>query len=239
MKQPSCRRPNASFGRHTPSSTPCSDETAAACTTARGSAGDFALPRALWSVALSFAHLPDWAMDKALGACPTLERVYDLPEAAQGGPSQIHPHPRGTKMPERSGGCLCGQVRYRLPSEPVIARLCWCRDCQHLAGNGTVNAIFPTQGIEVTGAVNEYTRAGESGNLVTRRFCPTCGSHLFADSTGRVGLTVVRVGTLDDPSTIKPLANIWAASAPSWACLDTHLERIERQPLPPRPQSAA
>ena len=73
------------------------------------------------------------------------------------------------------------------------------------------------------------------GNTVRRKFCPTCGSHLFADSSGRVGLTVVRTGTLDDPSAIRPVANIWSASAPAWACLDASLERIEHQPLPPKP----
>jgi hypothetical protein len=44
---------------------------------------------------------------------------------------------------------------------------------------------------------------------------------------------VVRAGTLDDPSAIRPTANIWAASAPAWACLDPALERVDRQPAPP------
>jgi hypothetical protein len=48
----------------------------------------------------------------------------------------------------------------------------------------------------------------------------------------------VRIGTLDDPSSVKPVANIWSASAPVWACLDPALERIERQPPPPRPSAA-
>jgi hypothetical protein len=142
-------------------------------------------------------------------------------------------------MTERTGACLCGGVSYRLTSDPVVARLCWCRDCQHIAGNGTANAIFPTPSIEITGTLAAYTSAGESGNFVTRRFCPTCGSHLFADSTGRVGLTVVRTGTLDDPSSVTPVANIWASSAPDWACLDERLERIARQPAPPAQASPA
>jgi hypothetical protein len=142
-------------------------------------------------------------------------------------------------MPDRTGGCLCGSVRYRLKSEPVVSRICWCRDCQHIAGNGTVNAIFPASDVEVSGTIAAYESRGESGNLVTRRFCSKCGSHLFADTTGRPGLTVVRVGTLDEPSSVKPSANIWAGSAPAWACLDGALERIERQPAPPRPHSAA
>jgi len=138
-------------------------------------------------------------------------------------------------MTERTGGCLCGNVRYRLGADPVVARLCWCRDCQHLASNGTVNAIFPSAAIEISGNPSEYTSTADSGHQVRRRFCPQCGSHLFADSTGRPQLTVLRVGTLDDPSTIRPSANIWSASAPAWACLDPALERIEGQPAAPRP----
>jgi hypothetical protein len=136
-------------------------------------------------------------------------------------------------MTERTGGCLCGAVRYRLTGEPLAARVCWCRDCQHLASNGTVNALFPSASIEVQGALAEFVRTADSGNQVTRRFCPQCGSHLFADSSGRAGSTVLRVGTLDDPSSITPRANIWAASAPRWACLDDTLERSERGPAPP------
>ncbi|MGE5088585.1 MAG: GFA family protein, partial [Candidatus Levyibacteriota bacterium] len=97
------------------------------------------------------------------------------------------------------------------------------------------NAVFPTAAIEITGVPDEYTSAADSGNQVRRRFCGRCGSHLLSDSTGRPNLTVVRVGTLDDPSSVKPTANIWSSSAPEWACLDTGLERIERQPPPPKP----
>ncbi len=140
-------------------------------------------------------------------------------------------------MIERTGGCLCGQVRYSLSAEPLVSRICWCRDCQHLASNGTVNAIFPSASITITnGEPAAYTKRSDGGNDVTRRFCPHCGSHLFADSTGRAGFTVVRLGTLDDPSSVKPSANIWSASAPAWACLDEGLERVERQPTPPPPR---
>jgi len=137
-------------------------------------------------------------------------------------------------MTERTGGCLCGQVRFRLSADPVTSRICWCRDCQHIAGNGTVNAIFPRDSIEVTGSTSAYVSSAESGNLVTRRFCPQCGSHLFADSSGRAGFTVVRIGALDDPSSIQPAMNIWRTSAPSWACLDAALPVAERQPAPPQ-----
>src|SRR5262249_40554067 len=137
-------------------------------------------------------------------------------------------------MSERTGGCLCGQVRYRITAEPVSSRICWCRDCQRIAGNGLVNALFPSKAVEITGSPSEYVKTADSGNRVIRRFCPRCGCHLFADSTGYAGLTVVRIGTLDDPSSISPAANIWSSNAPGWACLDDSLERIEKQPSPPK-----
>ncbi len=135
-------------------------------------------------------------------------------------------------MNAHTGACLCGQVRYRITAEPGPSRLCWCRDCQRIASNGTVNVIFPSGAIEVTGAVSQHVKAADSGNHVTRRFCAACGTQLFSDSTGRPGLTVVRVGTLDDPSAIQPTSNIWTASAPRWACIDESLERFEQGPAP-------
>ena len=141
-------------------------------------------------------------------------------------------------MTERTGGCLCGSVRYRLSGEPVASRTCWCRDCQRIASNGTVNAIFPKTAISVTGELVEYTSVASSGNAVTRRFCPRCGSHLFAENSGRPSLAVVRLGTLDEPSSIKPAVNIWCSSAPAWASFDPALQRVDKQPPAPGPPAA-
>jgi len=142
-------------------------------------------------------------------------------------------------MTERTGRCLCGAVSFKLASEPLATRVCWCRDCQHLSANGTVNLMLPAEALSVQGLVAEFTKAADSGNEVTRSFCPQCGTHLFARSSGRPQFRVVRVGNLDDPSSIQPTANIWAASAPRWACLDAGLDRIEGQPTPPKPRPAA
>ena len=141
-------------------------------------------------------------------------------------------------MNERTGKCLCSAVQYRISAEPIVARICWCHDCQRLSSNGTVNILVSTEALQIQGETNEYVSVADSGNQITRRFCPKCGSHVFANSSARPQFTVVRVGSLDDPSSIKPSANIWAKSAPSWACLDPHLERIEQQPLPPREAKA-
>ena len=137
-------------------------------------------------------------------------------------------------MTRRSGRCLCGAVRFTLDADPLVVRVCWCRDCQHLAANGTVNMLVPTSALTVSGELAGHTKTADSGNEITRQFCPQCGTHLFAKSDVRPQFRVVRVGNLDDRSSIQPDMNIWTTSAPAWACLDMALERVERQPLPPR-----
>jgi hypothetical protein len=136
-------------------------------------------------------------------------------------------------MTGRTGRCLCGAVRYRLSADPVLTRLCWCRDCQYLGANGTVNMIVPTEALDISGELSEFSRTADSGNQVRQRFCPRCGSHLFGNASARPQFTVIRAGTLDDPSSVQPAMNIWTRSAPKWACLDSGLERVERQPSPP------
>jgi len=33
-------------------------------------------------------------------------------------------------MPELTGACLCGRLRYTITAEPVMSAVCHCRDCQ-------------------------------------------------------------------------------------------------------------
>lgn len=137
-------------------------------------------------------------------------------------------------MAERSGRCLCGAVSYQFSGEPVAARICWCKDCQHIASNGTVNAIVNTDSLTINGGLSEFISVAESGNQICRRFCPTCGSHLFANSSARPQYMVVRIGTLDEPSSISPTMNIWTKSAPTWACFDENLDSVDGQAPPPK-----
>lgn len=135
-----------------------------------------------------------------------------------------------------TGKCLCGAVRYQVNATPVLVRTCWCRVCQFIgAGSATVNAIFPSAAFALEGAVSIYTSVADSGNVMHRRFCPACGTHVFGTTDARSDIVVVRVGTFDDPELVRPAVTIWTSSAPSWACIDPHLPQTERQPAPPPP----
>lgn len=133
-----------------------------------------------------------------------------------------------------TGGCLCGAVRYSVDAEPIAARACWCRVCQYLAaGNATVNAIFPSETLKVSGEVRWHHATADSGNHMQRGFCPECGTPLFGKAEERPHLMVIRVGTFDDPGLAAPQSIIWASAAPEWAHFDPALPTIAAQPSPP------
>jgi hypothetical protein len=132
-----------------------------------------------------------------------------------------------------TGGCMCGAVRWESAEAPIVARVCWCRDCQYLgAGSGTVNACFRTATFTVTGKTGDYASTAASGNRMHRRFCPACGTSLFSEAEARPHLIFVRAGTFDDPNLVQPAMTIWTSSAPRWACFDADLPQVERQPPP-------
>jgi len=134
-----------------------------------------------------------------------------------------------------SGGCLCRSVRYESTAAPLITRVCWCRVCQYIgAGSGTVNIAFRTETFSTHGELCDYRSIADSGNVMHRRFCPTCGVHMFSEAEVRPHLIFVRAGTLDEPNIAQPSMTIWTAQAPSWACFNEVLPRVERQP-PPAP----
>jgi hypothetical protein len=124
-------------------------------------------------------------------------------------------------------------VRFRITAAPIVTRVCWCRLCQYLsAGNGTVNVCFPSNAITIEGEMKDYRSVAESGNVMHRRFCPSCGTSLFSEAEARPHLIFVRAGALDDPEIATPSATIWASQAPSWACMNASLPKIDRQPPP-------
>ena len=128
-------------------------------------------------------------------------------------------------MDRFTGGCLCGNVRFVAWGLPYRVGICHCMDCRkHHGALFHASAIFPEDAVTVEGETRDY--AG-------RHFCPRCGSHLFASSSARPQFRVVRVGALDDPSTVAPSANIWTRSAPAWACMDPGLESFAQQPPAP------
>jgi hypothetical protein len=62
-------------------------------------------------------------------------------------------------MTTRHGRCECGAVTYTLSAEPLAVHICWCRDCQRIASNGTVNMLVPTAALAAGRATTSHPPA--------------------------------------------------------------------------------
>lgn len=115
-----------------------------------------------------------------------------------------------------TGGCLCGAVRYEVASAPAFAGHCYCTDCRRSSGTGHSTVVGVAEAdLKLTGELKGYTSTADSGAAVTRYFCPTCGSGIYSKGA-RPGMVVLKAGSLDDPETMKPMAALYVARAPSW-----------------------
>jgi hypothetical protein len=72
-------------------------------------------------------------------------------------------------------------VRFSVGEKPVATRACWCRVCQYYAaGNASLSAFFRADALHIIGETSVYARKADSGRMILQRFCPTCGTPLFA-----------------------------------------------------------
>ncbi len=132
----------------------------------------------------------------------------------------------------RTGGCLCGAVRYESVGDPLFSLQCHCRDCQRSSGTAYVAAMrMPSAGFRITrGAPKRYVGQSDAGNQVTRFFCGDCGSPLYIQVASRPDIVGLRVGTLDDPSGFRAEADIFVKSAQPWDHLNPALPKYDTYP---------
>ena len=119
------------------------------------------------------------------------------------------------------GGCACGAVRYRLTSAPMFVHCCHCLDCQRQTGSAFVlNALIEADRVEVlSGATAPSPMPTDSGKPHTIHRCSACGTALWSVYGGRDALRFVRVGTLDEPSSLPPDVHIYVRSKQPWIAL--------------------
>lgn len=117
-----------------------------------------------------------------------------------------------------SGGCRCGKVRYQCSAAPMFTGHCHCRDCQYASGGAYSTIVgVATAALSLQGELSGYAVDTDSGNQVTRKFCPTCGTPMLSELSANAAMTVLKAATLDDPSWLKPAMHIWTASGQPWA----------------------
>jgi hypothetical protein len=121
------------------------------------------------------------------------------------------------------GGCLCGAVRYtaRGPLRDVVN--CHCGQCRRFHGHfGAYTAVaLADLAIEGEADLKWY----QSSDFARRGFCARCGSSLFWHALGEDGISIA-AGTLDAPTGLATVRNIFAAHAGDYYQLDEALETV-------------
>jgi hypothetical protein len=110
----------------------------------------------------------------------------------------------------RTGGCLCGDVRYRVRGEPAHVGRCHCTDCRKESGSAfSVYAQWPVEAFELS--------SGEIASYDGRGFCRRCGSRLLNPPDPGDTHIEIRIGSLDDaPFGLRPEAEIWVKRREEW-----------------------
>jgi hypothetical protein len=131
-----------------------------------------------------------------------------------------------------TGGCACGAIRYEIDGEPVFSTDCQCRDCQRKSGtgHGSYLTFAGRKGVRLDGQATHWNMVGDSGNVKTRGFCPTCGSPVYLTSAARPDLFIVHAASLDDPSRYKPQAVLYTVRGHAWDHVDPALPKFDRMP---------
>lgn len=134
-------------------------------------------------------------------------------------------------MTTRTGGCLCGKVRYEAKGDPLFQGVCHCTDCQKQAGTAfSVVAAWAESDLEVKGELKTFTGTGTSGNPVYRQFCPDCGSPIASKAPSSAGMVFVKAGTLDDTTWLAPAVHIWCDSKQAWVSIPEGVVAIPKAP---------
>ncbi|MEV6209080.1 GFA family protein [Kitasatospora sp. NPDC051914] len=115
----------------------------------------------------------------------------------------------------RTGGCLCGKLRFTADGEPDYPHTCSCLHCQKLGGGPMMSWVsFPLDGLAWSDGVEPVwfdTFPGET----KRGRCPECGSQVCALDYGGDSIAV-NLSALDQAEDLVPVNQSFRQDAVAW-----------------------
>lgn len=103
-------------------------------------------------------------------------------------------------MSDRTGGCLCGAVRFSARNVPDSFGACHCPMCRRWTGSALLGVSVRTDDIDWEGSANISTV--QSSDWAERAWCSKCGTNLYFRVTmpgDWFGGTELPIGLFDDP----------------------------------------
>ena len=119
---------------------------------------------------------------------------------------------------DRTGGCQCGRLRYRITAEPRVLAACHCTECQRQSGSAFgLSLVVDRAHLQMeSGTPKLFTRTGGSGKPVVCAFCGDCGTRITHAPEVLPDTINVKAGTLDDTAGLRPAFHVWLKSKQGW-----------------------
>jgi hypothetical protein len=133
-----------------------------------------------------------------------------------------------------TGGCRCGQLRYRFEQDgPLLNYCCHCLDCQKSTASAFADQIIvSTDALLLEGQSVTFSTRRPSGGTTTNQHCPDCFSRVCNANDVYPAMTIVRAGTIDDPSGLEPFAHIWVKRKRGWITIAEGVPTFDESPDP-------
>ncbi len=131
--------------------------------------------------------------------------------------------------PHYTGSCLCGGVRYELTAEPGPIEVCYCLMCRKASGGPlATNAQLSAAAFHLNAGAG-LLAAYESSPGERRFFCSRCGSPIYSQRSAGAEVVRIRVGTINEPLNVRPVASYYAGSKCNWWEICDGLPRFESE----------
>ncbi len=132
---------------------------------------------------------------------------------------------------EIEGGCYCGELRYQVAGDPMYKVLCYCKECQIIAGGAPATIIgMPRDNFSYTQGTPTVMRRNRNPEMPgVREFCGTCGTHILSTSENHPKVVSLKVGTMDNPADfIKADSAVQLAEKQPYHQPPDNVEKFER-----------
>jgi hypothetical protein len=116
-----------------------------------------------------------------------------------------------------TGGCYCGQVRYRAAQEPIFQANCHCANCRRAAGAQAVAWITVRSSAFAFEQGTPKRYRTDTG--AWRTFCELCGTSLTYEKDTRPGEIDITTGSLDHPEDFPPSKDVFPEEKLPWVGL--------------------
>ncbi len=134
----------------------------------------------------------------------------------------------------KSGGCVCGDIRYKVIGAPLRVTVCHCKWCQRRTGTafGT-EVVYYQDAVQFSGVAPATYRhiSDESGRWLDMFFCPHCGTNLGLALEAVPGIRSIPAGTFDDASWVNSsnikIRHVFTRSRRQWGDISAEVEAYE------------